>query len=74
MIRIILVFILFTSQIFHSQNLIRTDIVGKKLEDFIKFENEIGSKIYKSDETYVSFKPVLEPIYLKGKKRIFLTF
>lgn len=62
--------ILFLSQIFYSQNLIRTDIQDKKLEDFVKFENEIGSKLYKSDESHISFKPVLQPVIFERKEKL----
>jgi hypothetical protein len=67
--RIIFGFILFTSHFYYSQNLIRTDIQEKKLDDFIKIENEIGSKLFKSDESNVSFKPVLQPIIFERKEK-----
>jgi len=64
-----LVFILFAGQVYYAQNLIRADIQDKKLEDFVKFENEIGSKLYKSDESHISFKPVLEPVIFERKEK-----
>lgn len=67
--RKIFVLILFLSQICYSQNLIQTDFQNKKVEDFIKFENKIGSKLYKSDESYVSLRPVLEPVIFERKEK-----
>lgn len=52
-----------------SQNLICTDIQGKKLKDFIQLENRLGNKIFKTDEEYVSVKPVLEPVIFERKEK-----
>lgn len=43
--RKILGFVLLISQVTYSQNIIQTDIQGKKLDYFIKLENKLGSKI-----------------------------
>lgn len=61
--------ILLISQFCYSQNIIQTDIQGKKLNDFIQFENKLGSKIVKTDEEYISFEPVLQPVIFERKEK-----
>ncbi|WP_034761032.1 hypothetical protein [Chryseobacterium gregarium] len=65
----ILGFVLLISQVTYSQNIIQTDIQGKKLDYFIKLENKLGSKIYKTHEEYDSPGPVLQPIIFERKER-----
>lgn len=61
--------ILLISQFCYSQNIIQTDIQGKKLNDFIQLENKLGSKIVKTDEEYISFEPVLQPVIFERKEK-----
>ncbi|MDN4010877.1 hypothetical protein QX233_00230 [Chryseobacterium gambrini] len=61
--------ILLISQFCYSQNIIQTDIQGKKLNDFIQFENKLGSKVVKTDEEYISFEPVLQPVIFERKEK-----
>jgi hypothetical protein len=61
--------ILLISQFFSSQNIIQTDIQGKKLNDFIQLENKLGSKLVKTDEEYISFEPVLQPVIFERKEK-----
>lgn len=62
-------FFLLMSQFYFSQNIVQTDIQGKKLKDFVQLENKLGSKIYKTDENYVSPKPVLQPVIFERKEK-----
>lgn len=61
--------ILLISPFCYSQNIIQTDIQGKKLNDFIQLENKLGSKIVKTDEEYISFEPVLQPVIFERKEK-----
>lgn len=61
--------ILLISQFCYSQNIIQTDIQGKKLNDFIQLENKLGSKVVKTDEEYISFEPVLQPVIFERKEK-----
>lgn len=61
--------ILLVSQFCYSQNIIQTDIQGKKLNDFVQLENKLGSKIVKTDEEYISFEPVLQPVIFERKEK-----
>jgi hypothetical protein len=65
----ILGFLLLISQFYFSQNLIQVDIEGKKLGYFIKLENKLGSKIYKTDEEYISIEPVTAPVIFERKEK-----
>jgi hypothetical protein len=65
----ILSFLLLISQFYFPQNLIQVDIEGKKLDYFIKLENKLGSKIYKTDEEYTSIKPVTAPVIFERKEK-----
>ncbi|MCJ7935809.1 MAG: hypothetical protein MUW56_19820 [Chryseobacterium sp.] len=67
--KIKIVSLLFLSPFFFSQNLIQVDIEGKKITDFIKVENKLGSKVYTPDSEYVSVKPVLQPFIFERKEK-----
>ncbi|NPA07889.1 MAG: hypothetical protein GXO46_02720 [Chlorobi bacterium] len=60
--------ILLISQFCYSQNIVQTDIQGKKLNDFVQLENKLGSKVVKTDEEYISFEPVLQPVIFERKE------
>jgi hypothetical protein len=62
-------FFLLMVQFCFSQNNIQSDIQGKKLKDFIQLENKLGSKIYKTDEQYISPGPVLQPVIFERKEK-----
>ncbi|KIC63859.1 hypothetical protein [Chryseobacterium taiwanense] len=63
------IFFLLISQFCFSQNIVQVDIEGKKLEDFVQLENKLGSKVYKTDEEYVSPRPVLQPVIFERKEK-----
>jgi len=62
-------FFLLISQFCFSQSNIQSDFQGKKIKDFIQLENKLGSKIYKTDEQYVSLRAVLQPIIFERKEK-----
>lgn len=63
------IFFLLMSQFCFSQNIVQIDIERKKLEDFVQLENKLGSKAYKTDENYISPKPVLQPVIFERKEK-----
>lgn len=60
--------ILLISQFIFSQNIIQTDIKEKKIDYYFELEEKLGSKIYKTDEQYISVKPVTAPFIFKRKE------
>jgi len=61
--------ILLISQFIFSQNTIQTDIKGKKIDYYFQLEKKLGSKIYKTDEKYISVKPVIAPFVFERKEK-----
>ncbi len=66
-IKVLSLFLL--SPLCFSQNIIQTEIQGKKLNDFIQLENRLGNKLFKTDENYVSVKPVFKPVIFERKEK-----
>ncbi len=66
-IKVLSLFLL--SPLCFSQNIIQTEIQGKKLNDFIQLENRLENKLFKTDENYVSVKPVFKPVIFERKEK-----
>lgn len=67
--RLLFGYILLISQFIFSQNIIQTDIKEKKIDYYFELEKKLGSKIYKTDEEYISVKPVTAPFIFERKEK-----
>jgi len=66
---ILIAFILFQSNQTFSQEII-TDIQGKKIDYFLKIEENLKSELFDTDQTYLSMDDSAQPIIYKRKEKI----